>query len=181
MSISDKFCLKWNDFYKNVSNAFGTLREDNYFNDVTLVCKEGQTVEAHKLILAASSPFFKRLFVTHKHVHPMIYMRGWKYEDVVAILDFLYYGEANIYQENLETFMNIAEELNLKGLSTGVKEITKDSPDDSNRSKKLQEKNMNNDSIKTETIDQAISNEKPVLDTTVTSEKSGVVYPKLDC
>ena len=135
MSISDKFSLKWNDFNENVSNAFNTMREDNYFNDVTLVCEEGQTIEAHKLILAASSPIFKRIFITHKHVHPMIYMTGWKYEDVKALLDFLYYGETSIYQENLETFFNIAEELNLKGLSTGVKEINKDIPDDSNKSK----------------------------------------------
>ena len=46
-------------------------------------------------------------------------MRGLKFEDLVAILDFLYYGEANIYQENLATFLNIAEELDLKGLSGG--------------------------------------------------------------
>ena len=28
----------------------------------------------------------------------------------------MYYGEANIYQENLDTFLNIAEDLELKGL-----------------------------------------------------------------
>ena len=46
-------------------------------------------------------------------------MRGLKFEDLVAIVDFLYYGEANIYQENLDTFLNIAEELDLKGLNGG--------------------------------------------------------------
>ena len=40
-----------------------------------------------------------------------------KFEDLVAIVDFLYYGEANIYQENLDTFLNIAEELQVKGLN----------------------------------------------------------------
>ena len=46
-------------------------------------------------------------------------MRGLKFTDLLAILDFLYYGEANIYQENLDTFLNIAEELDLKGLNDG--------------------------------------------------------------
>ena len=46
-------------------------------------------------------------------------MRGMKSVDLLAIVDFLYYGEANIYQENLDTFLNIAEELNLKGLDRG--------------------------------------------------------------
>ena len=46
-------------------------------------------------------------------------MRGLKFEDLLSIVDFLYYGEANIYQENLDAFLNIAEELELKGLNGG--------------------------------------------------------------
>ena len=44
-------------------------------------------------------------------------MRGMKLEDLLAIVDFLYFGEANIYQENLDSFLNIAEELQFKGLN----------------------------------------------------------------
>ena len=44
-------------------------------------------------------------------------MRGLKYEDIMPILDFMYLGETNIYQENLDTFLAIAEELKLKGLT----------------------------------------------------------------
>merc|ERR1719319_387578 len=43
-------------------------------------------------------------------------MRGLKSEDLVAMIDFLYFGEANIYQENLDSFLAVAEELQLKGL-----------------------------------------------------------------
>ena len=46
----------------------------------------------------------------------MIYMRGLKSNDLTAIVDFLYFGEANVYQENLDSFHAIAEELQLKGL-----------------------------------------------------------------
>ena len=48
-------------------------------------------------------------------------MRGLKSEDLIAVVDFLYYGEANIYQESLDAFLTIAEELNLKGLNGGDK------------------------------------------------------------
>ena len=44
-------------------------------------------------------------------------MRGIKSEDLVAIVDFLYHGEVNVYQENLDSFLVIAEELELKGLT----------------------------------------------------------------
>ena len=43
-------------------------------------------------------------------------MRGVKSDDLLAIIDFLYCGEANVYQENLDSFLAIAEELQLKGL-----------------------------------------------------------------
>merc|ERR1719319_1385426 len=32
------------------------------------------------------------------------------------MIDFLYFGEANVYQENLDSFLAVAEELQLKGL-----------------------------------------------------------------
>ena len=35
----------------------------------------------------------------------------------MAILDFLYCGETNVYQENLDSFLAIAQELELKGLT----------------------------------------------------------------
>ena len=49
-----------------------------------------------------------------------------KYEDLLAIVDFLYRGEANIYQENLDSFLAIAEELQLKGLMGKTDEKIKD-------------------------------------------------------
>ena len=111
MNTSDKFCLKWNDFKENVSAAFGSLREEIEFSDVTLACEDGQQVEAHKVILAASSPFFQNLLRRNKHAHPLIYMRGMEFTDLKAIVDFLYYGEANIYQENIDNFLKLADEL----------------------------------------------------------------------
>ena len=119
--MAEKLCLKWNDFEENVKSSFESLREDNNFNDVTLACEDGQQFEAHKVILASSSPFFQNILKGIKHAHPLLYLRGMKVEDISAILDFLYCGEANVYQENLESFLAIAEELQLKGL-TGQKE-----------------------------------------------------------
>ena len=114
--MSEKLCLQWNDFKVNVASAFGNLRENNDFSDVTLACEDGEQVEAHKVILAASSPFFQTLLKRNKHPHPLIYMRGMKSDDLLAIVDFLYNGEANIFQENLDSFLAIAKELQLKGL-----------------------------------------------------------------
>ena len=112
----EKLCLQWNDFRDNVSSAFGNLREDKEFTDVTLVCEDGQQVEAHKVVLISSSPFFLNLLKRNKHPHPLVYMRNLKYENLLSMVDFLYHGEANVHQENLDTFLAMADELQLKGL-----------------------------------------------------------------
>ena len=114
--MSEKLCLQWNDLQGNLNTAFGKLKSDHEFSDVTLACEDGQQFEAHKVILISSSPIFHNLLRRNKHTHPLIYMRGIKSEDMSAILDFLYCGEANIFQENLDPFLPLAKELKLKGL-----------------------------------------------------------------
>ena len=114
--MSEKLCLQWNDFQENVKNAFASLKGVTDFVDVTLVCEDGCQIEAHKVILAASSPFFENILKKNKNSHPLIYMRGVKSIDLLAMVDFLYHGEANVFQENLDSFLCIAEELQLKGL-----------------------------------------------------------------
>ena len=117
MQNSEKLCLKWNDFQENLNSAFGVLRNDKEFSDVTLACEDGTQIEAHKVILATSSPFFMEILKRNKHPHPLIYMRGIKAEELTATVDFLYYGEANVCQENLDAFLALPEELKLKGLT----------------------------------------------------------------
>ena len=48
--------------------------------------------------------------------HSFIYTRGSKSEDLLAVVNFLYHGEANVFQDNLDSFLAYAEELQLKGL-----------------------------------------------------------------
>ena len=61
----------------------------------------------------------------------MIYMRGVKARDLTAIVDFIYHAEANIYQEDLDGFLALAEELQLKGLR-GAQNHNTDEPLESN-------------------------------------------------
>ena len=57
--FKEKLRLQRNDFANNISSAFLNLSSDKHFTDVTLVCEDGQQVEAHKLVLISSSPFFR--------------------------------------------------------------------------------------------------------------------------
>ena len=117
MNSSENLCLQWNDFRDSVTNSFRTLKDDKDLTDVTLASEDGHHIEAHKVVLASSSPFFMALLQKSKHPHPLIYMRGLKSNDLTSMLNFLYVGEANVFQEDLDSFLALAEELQLKGLT----------------------------------------------------------------
>jgi len=113
---SEKFCLRWNDFESNISVAFRELREEKDFFDVTLACDDSQ-VQAHKVILSACSPFFRNILRRNPHQHPLLYLKGVKYKELLSVLDFMYQGEVNVAQEELNSFLAVAEDLRVKGLT----------------------------------------------------------------
>jgi len=113
---SEKFCLRWNDFESNISVAFRELRDDKDFFDVTLACDDEQ-ISAHKVILSACSPFFRNILRRNPHQHPLLYLKGVKYTDLQSVLNFMYHGEVNVAQEELNSFLAVAEDLRVKGLT----------------------------------------------------------------
>ena len=138
MNSSEKFCLKWNDFTNNLTSYFSDQRGNQEFTDVTLACDEQGQFTAHRVILSASSSFFRDILNKQKHPNLLIYMRGFKSKDLNSLLDFIYHGEVNIYQEDLDGFLAIAEELGLKGLTRTSSEETFETEEIKYPVKKLQ-------------------------------------------
>ena len=123
------------DFQENMCSAFSTLRDDTTFTDVTLVSEDGQHLQAHKVILSASSPFFKNILMMNKHPSPLIYLKGFKAKELKSLIDFMYHGMADVYQDNLDDFLAKAEELQLQGLTGGEKEKNKEEKEVTNHFK----------------------------------------------
>ena len=118
MHPTNKFCVQWDDYEQNVKSSFKELREDREFADLTLVCQDGREFEVHKNILAFSSLFFMMdILRKRKHSHPLLYLSGIRSDILVSVPDFIYQGEANVFQGDIENFLAVAEELKLTGLS----------------------------------------------------------------
>jgi len=116
MGSTEKFCLRWNDFESNISVAFREIREEKDFFDCTLSCGSRQ-IQAHKLILSACSPFFRSILRQNPHQHPLLYLKGVQFTDLQSVLNFMYHGEVNVAQEELNSFLAVAEDLQVKGLT----------------------------------------------------------------
>ena len=128
--MAEKFCLKWNDFHSNVSQSFGKLRNEDYLHDVTLVSDDHSQISAHKLVLSASSEYFKNIFKNSNkpNSHPLVCLNETNSNDLKNIMDYIYNGEVQIFQDNLDRFLSIAQRLKLEGL-IGSNEAEPD-PDD---------------------------------------------------
>jgi len=116
MEPDENFCLRWNDYEKKYAETFRTLREDDHFADVTLAC-EGAAVKAHRIILCACSGYFSQLLRTiHPTQHPVLLLSDVRPNDLTSLMDFIYFGQVNITQDSLQSFLKIAEKLKIKGL-----------------------------------------------------------------
>ena len=110
--------MKWNDFQQNVTNSFKRLRSEKDYTDVTLIGDDYQPFLAHKVVLSSSSEYFKNvLYSTRNHSNSVICMEGMQKDDLTNILDYIYNGELQINQEDLDNFLKIAGRLKLEGLT----------------------------------------------------------------
>ena len=183
----EKLCLKWDDFQENIHSTFEELRHDKEFVDVTLACEDGSHIEAHKIILAASSPFFQNLLKKNKHPHPLIYMRGIRADELYAMLDFLYVGEAKLLHENLDAFLAIAEDLKLKGLAGTAKIEEEESVaeskwrKDKTTAKRKEEKKPHPNLCETLNLEESKEKVKEIYPAPITNnERAGLEHQQLD-
>jgi len=136
----EKYCLRWNDFESNISSSFKELRDEKELFDVWLSCDNGQVeLPAHKLILSACSAVLKHLLRRKSgsgdrggcssHV---LYLRGVQSQDLEYILNFMYNGEVSLAQDQLNSFLAVAEDLQIKGLTQNSSESNNPRPSASN-------------------------------------------------
>ncbi|XP_071439994.1 protein bric-a-brac 1-like [Hetaerina americana] len=118
MSV-DKFFLQMKSHSKQVFSVLRELYDSASLTDVTLLC-EGHYFGAHRLVLSACSPYFRTLFMTIPDKHPVIFMKGVKKSEMIDILDFMYNGEVTISHTQLASFLQIADELSVNGLTKGL-------------------------------------------------------------
>ena len=119
--------LKWNNHRWNLTHVFEQLLQLGAFTDVTVSCEDG-SLKCHKMVLAACSPYFEKILsdesVSSYGFHPIVVLQDTPCDVFRALLEFMYKGEVNIYQEELPLLMSIAASLQIKGLYEDGDRIT---------------------------------------------------------
>ena len=68
--MEEVLTLSSDDFSQKCPRFFTQLWLDTDLSDVTLATEDDGQLTAHKVILAASNPFFKRLLTMNVNPHP---------------------------------------------------------------------------------------------------------------
>ncbi|KAF0290672.1 Broad-complex core protein isoform 6 [Amphibalanus amphitrite] len=111
-----KFCLRWDSYQSSITGVFDRLRRDGQLLDVTL-CAEGRRLKAHRVLLAACSPYLRDLLTETQCEHLVLFLKDTPAADLQALVEFMYSGVVNVTQSQLTSFIKTAETLQIRGLS----------------------------------------------------------------
>ncbi|XP_042238373.1 zinc finger protein 536-like isoform X6 [Homarus americanus] len=108
--------LRWNNHRSTFFHALSTLHRKELYSDVTLACN-GKFFPVHKMVLSVCSEYFEDMFKQTTCKHPIIVLKDILHDDLEALLNYMYAGEANVAQSDLARLIKAAECLRIKGLA----------------------------------------------------------------
>ena len=124
--MPEKFSLKWNDYQSNWNRSLSELRHQTDLSDVTLISDDKVKFSAHKIILSSCSNMFKFIFKDSTHTNPLLYLGGVSSVNLGFMLDYMYHGEVNLFQEQLDSFLESAQKLEVDGLLDSIDDINEE-------------------------------------------------------
>ena len=112
-------------FQSHLYASLPVALNDNRYTDVILMSEDLVQAEAHRLVLSASSPVLDALLAATAHPHPLLLLRGVAGEELQALLQFVYQGEARIPEDRIQQFVTMARDLQVRDI-TGVPDLEQD-------------------------------------------------------
>lgn len=116
----------WPTFNQHISETLKQMMLNNEFTDITLICEDQKQISAHKNILSACSPVFRKILLMNQLQSPIIYLRGIQYSEMEAILNFIYLGETACHSDRKIEFLNVARSFEIQGLARLILDMDED-------------------------------------------------------
>jgi len=109
-----KVAITNNQFTDLATKTFNDLIDDQLFTDVTLVTADDKQVKAHKVVLGASSKFFKSVFAKNTDNKLLIYLKDITHKELTWMMYFIYLGQCQLEQTELERFVSVGKDLKVE-------------------------------------------------------------------
>ena len=126
-SNMSQFSIKWNNHESSIVRVFREMYDSETLCDVTIAC-EGESLQAHKLVLSACSPYFQYLFMANPCKHPIVILKDVQIGDMRLLIEFMYRGEVTVHKDQIATLLKTGETLQIRELERVVKKPSHDAP-----------------------------------------------------
>ena len=103
------------EFERNAKISWQELQADGEYCDVTLACEDKQ-IKAHRLVISSFNPVLRNILKQNHAPNPPIYLTRVCFRNLQNLLRYMYQGEVEVTKENLDIFLAVAKNLNVKGL-----------------------------------------------------------------
>ncbi|XP_047480005.1 longitudinals lacking protein, isoforms H/M/V-like isoform X4 [Penaeus chinensis] len=108
--------LRWNNHRTSFLQVLSSLRNKQTYSDITIACS-GRFYDVHKFVLSTCSDYFVEMMEKTPCKHPVIVLKDIRYQELEALLNYMYLGEVNVLQNELAGLIKAAECLRIKGLA----------------------------------------------------------------
>nr|XP_027225013.1 longitudinals lacking protein, isoforms H/M/V-like [Penaeus vannamei] len=108
--------LRWNNHRTSFLQVLSSLRNKQTYSDITIACS-GRFYDVHKFVLSTCSDYFVEMMEKTPCKHPIIVLKDIRYQELEALLNYMYLGEVNVLQNELAGLIKAAECLRIKGLA----------------------------------------------------------------
>lgn len=127
------------DYDDHIKTSFRGLYENQKFSDVSIMADDFEEFKGHRIILSQASPLLDKLMMFN---NPLVYLRGVNSEVLKTILEYIYTGSVMLKEDQVSTFIRIAQELKIRNLSKSASDCSEpltpnQTPNDSTTSKRL--------------------------------------------
>ena len=96
---------QWHQKSSTWKERFKTLLYQQDFVDVTFVSEDNKEI---KVVLSPSSPIFRSILLRNPYQNPLLFISGVQHLELKSLLNFMYLGQIEVAQDDLNSFMAIA-------------------------------------------------------------------------
>ena len=117
----ETYNVTWDDYPAHLKFMMETFLASDSFTDLTIICDDQKKIRSHKNVLSASSSILKNLLEVEDNPNlsrsSVLYLKGIHSEDMKSVLQFIHTGASVVTTERIDSFIDVAKNLKIKGFN----------------------------------------------------------------
>ena len=114
---NNQYNIGWNTFQFYLQETRKKLYESRSYADVTLVSDDLVQFRAHRIVVSAASDKLRQLLEINSSTNQILYLKGVQHQELESILQFIYLGQAKVFENRINIFAEVSKDLDITELN----------------------------------------------------------------